>query len=38
MTAFPAPPDGIPRVIQHLITVDFGAIAGQLEAICASVP
>jgi RNA polymerase sigma-70 factor, ECF subfamily len=37
-TAFPAPPDGTPRVIQHLITVDFGAITGQIEALFASVP
>jgi hypothetical protein len=36
-TRFPAPPDGTPRVIQHLITVDFGAIADQIEALFASV-
>ncbi len=36
-TRFPAPPDGTPRVIQHLITVDFGAFDDQIEALFASV-
>ena len=37
-TRFPAPPDGTPRVIRHLITVDYGAFADKLVALFASRP